>query len=179
MVVSSAVACLGPRILILTASRFDSSALVQEPLPPLAQQKGSLVFHKIMVPVDLAHAERLDKAIDAAVGLARQEGVPVCVVGVTTEPPSPVAHSPHEFENKLAAYAEQLSQKHQLRIEARAYASHDPSTDLDKTLIAAAKDEGADLIVMASHVPGLPEHLFASHAGAVASHSEASVFVIR
>ena len=32
---------------------------------------------------------------------------------------------------------------------------------------------------MASHVPGLPEHFFASNAGALASHAEVSVFVIR
>jgi hypothetical protein len=32
---------------------------------------------------------------------------------------------------------------------------------------------------MASHVPGLPEHIFASNAGAVASHAGMSVFVVR
>ena len=36
-----------------------------------------------------------------------------------------------------------------------AYASHDPGVDLDRTLIAAAKENGADLTVMVSHVPGL------------------------
>lgn len=132
-----------------------------------------------MVPVDLAHAARLEKALDVAASLAKTENAPICIVGVTPEAPSEVAHSPREFEVKLAAYAEEQGRKHGVAIDAAAYASHDPTADLDKTLIKAAKEHGADLIVMASHVPGLPEHIFASHAGAVASHAEASVFVIR
>ena len=60
-----------------------------------------------------------------------------------------------------------------------AYSSHDPAADLDHRLIAAGREIGADLIVMASHLPGLPEHLFASNAGAVASHAKVSVFVVR
>ncbi len=137
------------------------------------------MFHKIVVPIDLAHTDRLDKAVDAAVLLAKQDTVPLCVVGVTTETPSEIAHSPEEYEEKLRAYADALGRKHGIAIDAVACASHDPATDLNATLIAEAEAQGADLIVMASHVPGLPEHLFSSHAGAVAAHAEASVFVIR
>jgi len=137
------------------------------------------MYGKIMVPVDLAHIERLDKAITTATDLAKHYGIPICFVGVTAETPTEVAHTPNEFAEKLAAFGATQSKMHDLDIETAAYPSHDPAADLDDTLIAAAKDNGADLIVMASHVPGLPDHIFASNAGAVASDAKVSVFVVR
>lgn len=143
------------------------------------RQKGERMYRKIMIPVDLAHIERLEKAIDTATDLAKHYGIPVCFVGVTAETPTEVAHSPAEFADKLKDFGAAQSSVHGLDIDTAAYPSHDPGVDLDQTLVAAAKENGADLIVMASHVPGLPEHIFASHAGAVASHAEVSVFVVR
>jgi nucleotide-binding universal stress UspA family protein len=137
------------------------------------------MYRKIMVPVDLAHLERLDKAITTATDLAKHYGIPICFVGVTAETPTEVAHTPKEFAEKLEAFGATEAQRHGLAIDTAAYPSHDPAVDLDDTLIAAAKENGADLIVMASHVPGLQDHIFASNAGAVASHAEVSVFVIR
>jgi len=137
------------------------------------------MYKKIMVPVDLAHIEALGKAITTATDLAKHYRIPICFVGVTAETPTAVAHTPKEFAEKLAAFGARVSQEHALEIDTAAYPSHDPAVDLDDTLIAAAKENGADLIVMASHVPGLAEHLFASNAGAVASHAKVSVFVIR
>lgn len=137
------------------------------------------MYKKIMVPVDLAHLEKLDKAINTSTDLAKHYGIPICFVGVTAESPTEVAHNPKEFGEKLKAFGATQSQKHGIDIDTAAYPSHDPAIDLDETLIKAAKSNGADLIVMASHVPGLPEHIFASNAGAVASHADVSVFVIR
>ncbi len=137
------------------------------------------MYKKIMVPVDLAHIERLEKAITTATDLARHYGIPVCFVGVTAETPTSVAHTPKEYEDRLKQFGAAQSAQHGLDIETAAYPSHDPAVDLDQTLIGAAGETGCDLIVMASHVPGLPEHIFASHGGAVASHAKVSVFVVR
>ena len=137
------------------------------------------MYRKIMVPVDLAHVERLDKAITTATDLAKHYGIPICFVGVTAETPTEIARTPKEFADKLAAFGVRQSEIHGLEVDTAAYPSHDPAVDLDRTLIAAARENGADLIVMASHVPGLQDHVFASNAGAVASHAEVSVFVIR
>ena len=137
------------------------------------------MYKTIMVPVDLAHIERLDKAIDTATDLAKHFDATVCFVGVTAETPSEVAHTPKEYAEKLAAFGAEQSKAHGLDIATKAYASHDPAVDLDETLIAAAGEVGADLVVMASHVPGLPEHIFASNAGYLANHAKVSVFVIR
>jgi nucleotide-binding universal stress UspA family protein len=137
------------------------------------------MYGKIMVPVDLAHLQRLGKALEVAADLAKHYRIPVCYVGVTVPMPNPVARTPQEHEEKLARFGAEQATKHGIEAGTAAYTSRDPSADLDKRLIKAASDTGSDLIVMASHVPGLPEHLFASNAGAVASHAKVSVFVVR
>lgn len=137
------------------------------------------MFTKIMVPIDLEHMDQLEKALQVGLDLARLYGAMVCLVGVTAETPTAVAHNPDEFAGKLQRFADQLAEHQGLSIETVAYAAHDPAVDLDKTLLDAADEVGADLIVVASHVPGMKEHIFASHGGALAAHAPISVMVVR
>jgi nucleotide-binding universal stress UspA family protein len=137
------------------------------------------MYRKIMVPVDLVHVERLGKALDTAADLAKHYGIPVCYVGVTPETPSEIAHTPQEYAAKLEEFGKEQAAKHGVETSAAAFASHDPTVDLDKTLLQAIKETGSDLVVMASHVPGFADHIFSSNAGMVASHADVSVFVIR
>ncbi|QLC72435.1 universal stress protein [Pseudomonas sp. LPB0260] len=138
------------------------------------------MYRQIMIPVDLDHVERLEKALNTGADLAKLYDVPVCYVGVSGNTPSAIAHNPTEFAAKMQAFGEAQAQKYGLsKVGTATYISHDPAVDLDKTLLKAAKEQGADLVVMASHVPGLAEHLFASNAGYFASYSDASVLVVR
>ena len=137
------------------------------------------MFKKLMLPIDLAHAARMERAVQAAVDLARLYDCPVTLVGVTAETATSVAHNPTEYAARLAQFGADLAGQHGVTVDTAAYTAHDPSIDLDKTILAAARETGCDLIVMASHVPGIPEHFFASHVGAVASHATVSVFVVR
>lgn len=137
------------------------------------------MYKKIMVPVDLAHADRLDKALTTAADLSRHYKIPVCYVGITATTPGPVAHTPEEFKSKLDAFAKDEGAKRGVDASSLAKVSHDPSVDLDETLVSALNEIGADLVVMASHVPGVPEHIFASNAGYLASHAPVSVLVVR
>jgi nucleotide-binding universal stress UspA family protein len=138
------------------------------------------MYKKIMVPVDLAHVDRIEKALVSAADLSKHYGVPVCFVGVTTSLPSEVAHTPQEYEQKLHKFGQEQVQKYGLHgAEAKVFTSHDPAVDLDDKLLEAIKEVGADLVVMATHVPGVPEHIFASNGGAVASHADVSVFLVR
>lgn len=138
------------------------------------------MYTKIMVPVDLRHIERLEKALTSAADLAKLYDVPVCYVGVSSSAPSEVAHNADEYAEVLEAFAQDQSTKYGLKsATSKACISHDPTVDLDSTLMKAAEETHSDLIVMASHVPGLVEHVFASNAGYVASYAKVSVFVIR
>lgn len=138
------------------------------------------MYKKIMVPVDLNHTDRLEKALMIAADLAGLYGSAVHYVGVTTSGPGSVAHTPEEYTSKLEAFGKAQAEKYSLPQETTAtYVSHDPSIDLDRTLLKAVEESGADLVVVASHVPGLPEHIFASNAGYLAAHAKISVMVVR
>ena len=138
------------------------------------------MYEKIMVPVDLAHVDRLEKALTTAADLAKHYRIPICYVGVTASLPGAVAHTPAEFARKLEQFGAAQASKYSLdNIETKAITSHDPAVDLDDNLLKAIANTGADLVVMASHVPELADHIFASNAGYVASYAKISVLVVR
>jgi nucleotide-binding universal stress UspA family protein len=138
------------------------------------------MYKKIMIPVDLAHTERLEKALTTAADLSKQYGIPVCYTAVTASTPSSVAHTPDEFAQKLEAFAQSQNDKLGLHsAESHTIVDPDPVADLGKKLIDAAHEQGCDLVVMASHVPGVQEHIFESNAGKMALHADMSVFVVR
>ena len=137
------------------------------------------MFANIAVPFDLAHAETQEKAVNAAADLAKQYGSALTLVGVTSNTPSDVAHSPEEFLEKLTAYADAQSQKYGVTFNAYSTVSVDIAIDLEKKLNKAIHDIGADLIVMASHAPGFRDYIFRSHSGNLATHTDLSVMIIR
>lgn len=137
------------------------------------------MFRQIMLPVDLARLPDLERSITMAGDLARQHHAAITVVGVTGTGPGAVAKTPDGYAEKLDAFAATLAERSGAPVAARAIPDNDVAADLGDVLVAAAADIGADLIVMASHVPGLLDHVFASNAGYVASHARCSVAVVR
>ncbi len=137
------------------------------------------MYKKILVPVDLTHADRLEKALQTAADLSIHYGAPICYVGVTPEAPSPVARNPAEFAQKLEAFGQAQAARHGVTATTKSYSATDPAIDINKTLRKAVEEAGADLVVMASHVPNVTDYIWPSHGGWVAEHSEASVFVVR
>jgi len=137
------------------------------------------VFKRIMVPVDLAHEEKLGRALDVATDLAKHYSASTRLVGVTAPQPSEVAHTPLEYAERLAQFAQTQSAQRGFQFEHEAITTHDPTIELDEALKDAAHEMAADLIIMASHVPGFVEHVVSSYAGFLASHTEISVFIVR
>ena len=137
------------------------------------------MYRNIAVPVDLEHVDRLEKALATAADLGKHYNAEVCYIGVTTTEPSPLGHTPDEYAQSLAEFGRQQAAKHGIETTTLARTAHDLSIDLDKILLKAISESGADAVVMASHVPGLADHFFASDAGTVASDAKISVFVIR
>lgn len=137
------------------------------------------MYRKILVPVDLAHAESLEKALSAAASLGAHFGASLHLVAVTGSGPSHIAKTPEEFEEKLEEFAALQSRRRSIEMAPHAALSHDPEVDLAWAIRQMADEIGADLIVMATHVPGFAEWIFASHGGAVASHASQSVMLVR
>jgi nucleotide-binding universal stress UspA family protein len=147
---------------------------------PGRQQEGATMYNRIMVPVDLAHADALKKAIATAAGLAKSHGAELTFVGVTAAGPGQVARTESGYVEKLRAFAEAAGQEHGVRVAADTVHRHDVTADLDKALVEEARRLDADLVVMASHQPasGIAS-LLGSHAGYVAGHAPMSVMVVR
>ncbi len=137
------------------------------------------MFKKIVVPVDLAHKEALSKALQVGRDLAKVNSAELHLVGVTTETPGPLAHTPQEYGAKLAAFAKSLSAEYGITVHPHPVTSQDLKIDLERDIMRACDAIGADLVVIASHVPGLAEYVFSSNAGYLASHAKISVFVVR
>ena len=137
------------------------------------------MFAKILVPVDLGHLDRLGKALTVAAAEARVHGARVIYMGVTEETPGAVARTPEEYGEKLAAFAAKQASEHGIEAEAMPIMSIDPAAEINKLILKAVKDSGADLVVMASHPPRMLDWILPSHGGHVAEHADVSVFIIR
>ena len=137
------------------------------------------MFKHIMVPVDLEHEENLRRALQCAADLARVNNAEVCYVGATTPTPSTLGHTPAEFEEKLREFSSNQANQSGHTASHKMMISHDPVTDIDDVLLKAVEQVGADLVVMATHKPGIGEYIWPSNGGKVAAHAQVSVFLVR
>lgn len=137
------------------------------------------MFRKILSPVDLAHAEKLDKALAVAGDLARTYDAEICYVGVTGTTPGPLGRTPEEFAARLDHFAAEQGRTLGVRTSAHAIVSHDPSVQMNRELEAAIAEIGADLVVMATHIPDVSDYVWSGHGAHVAAHSDASVMLVR
>jgi len=137
------------------------------------------VFHKIMTPVDLAHKDRLTRALQCAADMAKTYGAEVVYVGVAAAAPSAVAHTPKEYAEKLEAFAAEQAETHGITASAHPATAHDPTIEIDTVLLKAVDALGADLVVMQSHVPNVMDYVWPSHGGRLAEHAACSVLVVR
>ncbi|MFP4138744.1 MAG: universal stress protein [Halomonas sp.] len=137
------------------------------------------MYRKIMVPVDLAHLPVIEPALKTVADLARHYDAEVCYVGITASTPGSVARTPEEFAQKLEAFAQKRAEVHGQPVSTHTIVSPDPIADLDDDLIKAIDEVGADLVVMPTHPPSHLDVIMPSHGGKVATHTKASVFLVR
>lgn len=137
------------------------------------------MFKHIMVPVDLAHMDALEPALKVVADMAHHHDARITYVSVTSNSPNSTARTPEEYEQKLEHFAQQRHQVHGQPVAAKVYDSPDPVADLDDILTKAIKTLDADLIIMATHLPRHLDIVMPSHGGKIATHTDASVFLVR
>lgn len=138
-----------------------------------------LMFSHILVPVDMAHANDLKKAVQVAADQAKLYDAKATLVSVVGGLQAKVSNSSGKYSKKLAEFAAGVSELHDVTFESIVYEVPDPAVQVDGTVLKVVNEIGADLIIMASHQPGWAEYLVNSHGGRVASHAPVSVFVVR
>ncbi len=136
------------------------------------------MYSKIVVAVDIGHGELGRMLLEKAVQLL-DEGGEVFLLYVLEEVPSYIAAElPHDLTERRNAEArvELKSLVHGLsattHIEVRTGA---PSGQI----LQCAEDHGADLIMIASHRPGLSDYFIGSTAARVVRHAQCSVLISR
>lgn len=136
------------------------------------------MYNTILVPIDLAHAERGKPMIEVARRLASEDGTVVLLNVVEAIPAFVEAELPtgtiekhvEEAQSSLSAMATAAN----LKAKAEVRAGSAPTAILE-----TAQEIGADLIIVASHKPGLSDYLLGSTAARVVRHAKCSVLVSR
>ncbi|RTR00797.1 universal stress protein [Halomonas nitroreducens] len=137
------------------------------------------MYKKIMVPVDLAHFDVIEPSLQVVADQAKHYGAEVCYVAVTATTPGSVAHNPEEYQQKLEAFAQERAKVHGQPVSARVITTPDPIAELDDVLIHVIDEVGADLVIMPTHPPKHLDVIIPAHGGKVATHTKASVFLVR
>jgi nucleotide-binding universal stress UspA family protein len=147
------------------------------------------MFRRILVPTD--GSELSNKAVDAAIALAKDNGASIVALNVQAEYRPPVVaevpvgdiYSREEYE----AGATRVSEKLLGDVAAKAKAVGVEVKQVSQlasspweTIIKAARDEGCDLIFMASHGRrGMAGLLLGSETQKVLTHCKVPVLVYR
>ncbi|MEM1315679.1 MAG: universal stress protein, partial [Pseudomonadota bacterium] len=129
---------------------------------------------------DLDNVDKLSKALELTGRIARESDAEVIYAGVVDVVPtsSKRSHLDQALE-RLKTFAAAQAETYGIRAKDHVALRGDLHLNVGSDIIKAASEAECDLIVMASHMPGLKEHFLASNAGYVASHAPMSVYVVR
>jgi len=136
------------------------------------------MFKTILVPIDMAHVAEGKSNIDIAAQHAAA-GAKIILLNVVEEiptwaaaelPANLVPDSLSRAKKELRAIANATGQE--LEVDVRDGRSY-------KTILDVAKEKQVDLIIIASHRPGLQDYFLGSTAAKVVRHATCSVLVIR
>lgn len=139
------------------------------------------MIKKILVPIDMAHTERSPAMIVQAKEILHPTEGEITLLHVIQEIPPYVTVEIHaDIDAKAVAdsdrYLNSMIKEYDLpastKVEVR---KGNPFHEI----LDVASDGNADLIIIASHQPGLSDYLLGSVAGKVVRHSKCSVMVLR
>jgi nucleotide-binding universal stress UspA family protein len=140
------------------------------------------MYHRILVPIDLADVDLAKPAIASALMMAEQGDALVRLVNVLpVTPVTLVEYVPPDFEAQQRAAAEEA-------IAIVAKETGLPPTrisaivrqgNVDREILDEANAMKADLIVMSSHRTGMRTYFLGSNAGHVVRYAGCSVLVVR
>ena len=136
------------------------------------------MYKHIIVAVDLSHGDAGKELIAKAVGLLDQGGV-VRLLHVLEDVPSYVAAElPRDLNDRRQAEAKVelgvLIEDRGISVESEVRTGSPASQ-----ILQCAEDSDADLIMIASHRPGLSDYFIGSTAARVVRHAQCSVLVSR
>ncbi len=139
------------------------------------------MFKKILLPIDLAHVEEGSQLIETGRELADRNGADIVMVNVIHDIPDYIeAELPQGLRGKM---------KDRAKSQLQALVAQNKLPDSTKVIVTVgspsrkiletAAEENVDLIMIASHQPGLSDYLLGSTATKVVRHARCAVLVQR
>ena len=141
------------------------------------------MFNRILVPVDLAEDEQMERVLKVGAELAQSNDAELHVMTVLPTYSMPIVGSyfpkTHEKE-ALEAVRTALKEKlDALEPPPKGMKGHVTTGTIYDEIMRAADKLKCDLIVMASNRPELQDYLLGPNAARVVRHARQSVFVVR
>nr|WP_306265826.1 universal stress protein [Pararhizobium sp. IMCC3301] len=136
------------------------------------------MYNRILVPIDLSHAERGKDSIKIAEQLLDPGGTIIALNVVEDVPAYVAAELPGDMLGELqknAALALQEAVAGSTRTIEREVRRGSPAG----VIVATAEELGVNLVIIASHRPGLADYFLGSTASSVVRHAKCPVLVDR
>ncbi len=136
------------------------------------------MFKTILLPVDLAHVDEGKKMLGIALALMSENTEIILLYVIEDIPNWADIDLPSDFKEKSMQSAQEALQsiaaitEKEVKIEVRSGHAY-------STILKDAEAANADLIILASHKPGLKEYFIGSNTSKVVSHANCSVLVMR
>ena len=136
------------------------------------------MYKTILVPIDMAHLAEGKAIIDVAIDHA-SEGARIILLYVVEEVPNWAAislpaniidKSLNSARDELKAIANATGRK--MEVEVRTGHSYN-------TILDVVEEKDVDMVIIASHRPGLQDYFLGSTAAKVVRHAKCSVLVVR
>ena len=136
------------------------------------------MYNTILVPIDMSHLDGGKANIDTAIEHSA-DGAKIILLNVVEEipnwasvelPAGLIDKSLHHSQAELKAIASASGVS--MDVEVRTGHSYN-------TIIEVAKEKNVDLIILASHRPGLQDYFLGSTAAKVVRHATCSVLIVR
>jgi len=136
------------------------------------------MYKTILVPIDMAHIEKGKSMIDTAKAQGNKD-TQIILLNVVEEIPAWVASQlPIGMLDESQQYATEklkaLADTANINVDVEVRAGHPY-----KTILEVAEKSGAELIIVASHQPGLEDYFLGSTAARIVRHARCSVLVVR
>ena len=136
------------------------------------------MYKTILVPIDIAHLDKGKAMIDVATAHA-SKGAKIIILNVVEEIPTwAAAEIPDGIIDKSRQTSvdemNAIAKESGIEMEVEVRMGHSYNTILE-----VAKEKSVDMIIVASHRPGLQDYFLGSTAAKVVRHARCSVLVVR
>lgn len=137
-----------------------------------------MLYNSILLPIDIAHPEHASSMFEKAKALLVDGGKIKVVYAIPDVPGFVNSELPSDYlkttRDKAAGTLDAIVADSGVAVDTDILSGQAP-----RAILSAAEKINADLIIVASHRPGLSDYLLGSTAARLVRHAQCSVLVIR